>query len=402
MVDLTRDRSTIPFTVHEHFFRMYVMKTNSPSKNTSGQWSVAGGQNRQNHKSPVPRLPSLAPHGFTLVELLVVITIIGILIALLLPAVQAAREAARRMQCINNLKQIALAFHDHHDRNGFFPTGGWGCYWVGDPDRGFGKEQTGGWTFSILPYIEQDALYQLPSDTNGKVVTAQQTAGAKIMVGTPLHFLNCPSRRQPLAYPYVYPSASSPGAFYNCDTPTLAARCDYAANSGTRTWSVGANPNVPTTLAEGDSRTPSQWLNPATLNWNGICYQRSEVKISDIRDGTSCTYLAGEKYMNPDCYINGTSVQDSFPIFTGDNRNTLAQSVSDVSLNPRAATAYGLPMQDQAGIDTQLGFGSAHSNGVHVAFCDGSVTMISYAIDPITHDRLSDRADGYTIDAKSF
>jgi prepilin-type N-terminal cleavage/methylation domain-containing protein len=96
--------------------------------------------------------------AFTLVELLVVITIIGILIALLLPAVQAAREAARRMQCSNQIKQLSLGCINHESAHGFYPTGGWGFAWIGDPDSGFDDKQPGGWIYNLLPYIEQQAM----------------------------------------------------------------------------------------------------------------------------------------------------------------------------------------------------------------------------------------------------
>src|SRR5215203_2575717 len=99
--------------------------------------------------------------GFTLVELLVVIAIIGVLVALLLPAVQAAREAARRSQCSNQLRQQALGWHLHHDAHQFLPSAGWGWRWMADPDRGFGKTQSGSWCYSILPYIEAGAVHRL-------------------------------------------------------------------------------------------------------------------------------------------------------------------------------------------------------------------------------------------------
>ena len=100
-------------------------------------------------------------HGFTLVELLVVITIIGMLVGLLLPAVQSAREAGRQTQCKNNLKQLGIAMLAHHEANGFFPSGGWGWYLVGDPDRGTGPNQPGGWCYTILPYLDQDPLFRM-------------------------------------------------------------------------------------------------------------------------------------------------------------------------------------------------------------------------------------------------
>ena len=110
-----------------------------------------------------------------------VIAIIGILIALLLPAVQAARESARQLTCATNLKQLSLAVINHQDTHGFYPTGGWGWDWVGDPDRGFGNQpdpkQPGGWVFSILPFIEQEDLWALASDSQPDRDTPCKSSG---------------------------------------------------------------------------------------------------------------------------------------------------------------------------------------------------------------------------------
>ncbi len=165
--------------------------------------------------------------GFTLVELLVVIAIIGVLVALLLPAVQAAREAARRAQCSNQLKQIALAWQLHHDTHKFYPSAGWGYKWIGDADRGTGKKQPGSWAFSILPYLEATNLYQLGAGATG---TAKYDALTQL-AQTPLPVFYCPSRRPAQAY-HNGDVSGGPGINYNFGNTETLARTDYAANLG--------------------------------------------------------------------------------------------------------------------------------------------------------------------------
>ena len=249
--------------------------------------------------------------AFTLVELLVVITIIGILIALLLPAVQAAREAARQVQCKNNLKQIALGFLGHEEVHKIYPTGGWGHQMLGDPDRGFDKRQPGGWEFNILPYVEQQALYDLGAGLTG----AAQRAANKVRITTPLGLFNCPTRRNPLLFPHKYAG----GPPYLCDsvTDTGVARGDYAANSGSDIQTGHFAP-IYVSYATGD--TTYAW--PAfNKSRTGISFQRSEIPVSDVSDGTSNTYMVGEKYVQPDDYFTGLCGADDQSLFSGWNND---------------------------------------------------------------------------------
>jgi prepilin-type N-terminal cleavage/methylation domain-containing protein len=171
--------------------------------------------------------------AFTLVELLVVIAIIGILVALLLPAVQQAREAARRSQCQNHLKQIGVGFLNFESTNKFLPGAGFSPWFVGDPQMGAGRKQPGGWMYQILPYIEEQALYDMPNDGQKKLVTQQQKTAAVAMQATPVTIFNCPSRRPAKAYVWALTPNWKP---LNSDPITSVARGDYAANSGDCSW----------------------------------------------------------------------------------------------------------------------------------------------------------------------
>lgn len=327
--------------------------------------------------------------AFTLVELLVVITIIGILISLLLPAVQSAREAARKLQCSNNLKQIALGSLNHESANGFFPSGGW-CYdWVGDPDHGFGRRQPGGWIYNILSYIEQNALHDLGA---GATTDAQRSTANAKRIQTPIAALNCPTRRPTQLFGIGYK-----GALY-VDWTNVAgqARSDYAANVGDV-----AEPNAltgPSTFADGDSSGYS-W--PTNADVTGIMYQRSETTMAMIRDGSSNTYLAGEKYMASDYYLTGEDGGDDWNMYVGQQDDT-SRSVGYNSGSGSTSYVYYPPMQDQPNVTERLCFGSAHAAGFNMAFCDGSVRSISYSIAEEVHRRLGNRKDGLPLDSSQF
>ncbi|MDY0167314.1 MAG: DUF1559 domain-containing protein [Thermoguttaceae bacterium] len=327
--------------------------------------------------------------GFTLVELLVVITIIGILIGLLLPAVQSAREAARRIQCTNHLKQLGLAFLQHEATHGHFPTGGWGYAWVGDPDRGFGWRQPGGWVFNVLPYIEQQGLYDLQL---GKTGTARSDAAGQ-MIATPLSVMHCPTRRRPMPYPagtahvhFRTPLIGGPTGEMRATSTLQVARSDYAANGGISWIKSPAGDHGP---ANYDAVTSSAYWSSSTSQQTGVVGVGSQVAVADVRDGLSNTYMVGEKYLSPDKYTTGNC--------GGDNENMYMGSNQDVERFSSAS-----PWPDQPGNDYNIHWGSAHAGGFNMAMCDGSVRSISYSIETTTHYRLGHRADNQPIDQSKF
>jgi prepilin-type N-terminal cleavage/methylation domain-containing protein/prepilin-type processing-associated H-X9-DG protein len=328
--------------------------------------------------------------GFTLVELLVVIVIIGILIALLLPAVQAAREAGRQTQCRNHLKQLTLGCAAHVEAHGWFPADGW--YWnlCGDPDRGFGVQQYGGWIYNILPYIEQQSLHDIGL---GDTPARKAMLWSKLGVPTPLSGLFCPSRRPPTAI-RSSPSYPSGTPWDNIDRSPSQRMCrdDYALNYGP------GNVYRPTTESPdglvGRRLSPSAALGTLSFSLGtGYC-GHGLIRMCDISDGLSNTFCVGEKYLSA----------ESYSISWGDDNCAYGGHDWDIGRWVPIANdpTYGeyFPRQDTPGLDYCRNFGGPHANGFYMSFCDGSVQQVSYTIDIDTYILLGNRHDGRTIDSK--
>ncbi|MBN1395255.1 MAG: DUF1559 domain-containing protein [Pirellulales bacterium] len=372
---------------------------------------------------PIPRIPDARRlHGFTLVELLVVITIIGILIALLLPAVQAAREAARQLQCKNNLKELALACLNHEQNIGHLPAGGWGYAWTGDADRGTDWRQPGGWIYNILPYIEQQPLY----DMGAGLPAADKNEAHLQRMAMPLSVLYCPTRRGVLIFPWDNEHIVA-RSVVNAGAPTNVVRSDYAGNGGSFYTSANAPVNPP----GWQSAPPNSGAGPASVTEvenppgqmtqgarttfanigkyaDGVFYVGSMTKLADISDGASHTYMIGEKHINPGCYEAGCDYGDNEDALAGDNADIARWSGRD-GLSAAGKPIYPYPpvfdLDEPLGYissDYYRAFGSAHANGFHIAFCDGSVNLIPFSIDLAVHAQLSNRKDGFVLDAKAY
>ncbi len=320
--------------------------------------------------SPCPRCPRSA--GFTLIELLIVIAIIGTLIALLLPAVQAAREAARRMECANHLKQIGLACQNHHQAYGALPTGGY--------SDGFSRAMVGNvpatyltqvwsWGYQILPFMEDVALYENPTDS--------------VVYGTTIAPYFCPSRRSPVAL------TGGPWAVTNLPV----AMNDYAGNGGS-------------SLEDGDGS------GIYGDGHDGVIVDRAGtptavppippvpfVNLKNITDGTSKTLLIGEKKMN----IAFCTVEPQ----ADDNEGYVAGFQDDIVRFGAATSPYGpiVPNPDFAGpqygviawIPHTFQFGSSHPGVCQFVLCDGSVQTIGFTIDPTAFQYWAVRNDGLSV-----
>jgi prepilin-type N-terminal cleavage/methylation domain-containing protein len=321
--------------------------------------------------------------GFTLIELLVVIAIIGVLIGLLLPAVQKVREAAARTQCANNLKQIALAFHNYQDSYNKLPQrGALVCYDCG-----------ANWSTLILPYMEQSAGYALWDQLKQYI---EQTDAA---IQVPMKTYLCPSRRT--GNQLSIQEAGLPGGIGNPGSGGLDAAharpgtvSDYAANGGSfgdynggagTWWSTSANGVIIRGVASG---------NPVTRP-DGVTVQptTSQTSLAAIPDGTSNTFLIGEKHV-PAVGLYHVAYGDAsvYNSYWAPYAHRFAGLEDPLGLGPQDTSP------SLAGDSTWVRkFGSWHTGVCGFAFCDGSVHYIRNSIDGTTLARLAARADGQVV-----
>ena len=271
------------------------------------------------------------------------------------------------MHCANNVKQLALGLLDHEHHHGFFPSGGWSWEWAGDPDRGTGRDQPGNWIYAILPYIEQQSLYELGTDGQPNALTPTQLDGRPPAPSS--RWRSSIARRgAAILYPFwpgwtgVVPCYDSSGGYtaYNSSRITLGGHSDYAANAGDQSncWGGYTPANMAQAIAwDASHGWPSieggpaaGMAGPAT----GICYFRSQVAMRDVSDGTSNTYLVGEKYINPDWYLNGQDHGDNEFLFCGyDNESHRLTYCNEQNLAD-PSNLYYAPQQDTPGGKTTV------------------------------------------------
>lgn len=333
---------------------------------------------------------STSPGGFTLVELLIVVAVVGVLVALILPAVQSAREAARRTQCINNIKQLSLGLLSHHDTHNHFPYGGWGSNWGGVPGRGSGIDQPGSWIYSVLPEIGEEPLHQLGLGATGE--EAKRLYSQRVQ--TPLPIFNCPTRGRVGLWPTTFDPLNinrTPKPYAEVDT---MARSDYAINGGVILYA---------------SITGPESLDPAVIRkyWTGYAGQPQRYGVSQwqwgarmrqIIDGASNTYLIGEKLVLSKNYFDGSCLGDNESMYNGygvDMHRHSGSLTLHVGYGRDRVDGAMRPYRDSDHWHRNPGyaFGSPHESGAIMSKCDGSVEVATYDIDWLLYLRNGHRCD---------
>jgi prepilin-type N-terminal cleavage/methylation domain-containing protein/prepilin-type processing-associated H-X9-DG protein len=336
--------------------------------------------------------------GFTLVELLVVIAIIGILVALLLPAIQAAREAARRMQCSNNLKQLGLGLINFQDTKKYFPLGGEAGmtrdrdeHYVegGAPNGGIGgfNNVHASWLVSILPYIEERGLFdQIPPDNTFAPILAYINSRADKVAPVMPNF-RCPSDGYQLDKPHAnYTGSMGPVCVTSGECTAILFPCE-AFN---KYWD-------PTNIDQGDPANPCPGLPHCPLHGMFGRWGFYRVKLKEITDGTSKTIMVGEKRPAYEGHSTDIAPQPSVGWWMGVNSGyAFGNSIVPINypIDPDQQDCTPAPDRNRNNYNTSMGFGSFHPGGAQFVMADGSVQYIQDSIDTLTLSFLAHKSDG--------
>lgn len=354
----------------------------------------------------------LQKNGFTLVELLVVIAIIGILVALLLPAVQAAREAARRTQCLNHLKQLALGAQNYHSTHKSFPLGMEMTINVNMARSTF--------LIDLLPYVEQTSLYdqwEFPDlNAGGRPISNNITTDpstSRAATNIPVYL--CPSdvfAENPWYLdspgPQAFASQSESGGF-----PGYYSGTSYAGNYGEGSYYMKYSqfPIRPSGIFFVTGASTQLSKSGGAIHSLVDDHQNlPPVSIKHITDGTSSTLMMGEKYHFDDFFDSWTSGNSGMKMYqvsawawgAGIKGTAHIFCSSAVPINKLVRFFTSSPNNIVAQDRRYNGWGSGHPGGVNFAYCDGSVRFIDETISQITLTRLSTRAGEETIDTSSF
>ena len=319
-----------------------------------------------------------------------------------------AREAARIVECKNHLKQFGIAWQNHNAAHKFFPTGGWGPTWAGDPDQGFDKRQPGGWAYNTLPFMEELVIHDMGRHLAYGGSPDKRNALADAAQSIVSNFL-CPSRR-PQSTLFVFTQQSLGYANINLRNVSGVWRGDYCANAGDQKWN-GELATPQGAAQVSDTKFPFDRTDDPSLRGysDGISYYQSTVGMRQITDGASHKYMVGEKFLYRDKYYTGDDQGDNNWLWAGwDNDLYRTAGINYMSTVPPSSSAPS-PIPPQADMNSSDAdattrlyeanmWGSPHLAGFNMAFCDGSVRALPYGIDLLIHRRHHNRASGFERD----
>lgn len=321
--------------------------------------------------------------GWSLVELITVLSVVGLMGAVSLNAIQSARESARSLHCQNNLRQIGLATSMFEGARGHYPTGGWGWNWVADSVTHPRYGQPGGWIYQLLPYLEANAIYELPRVSGERAVVENKIHE---LLATPCSVFHCPSRGNLKVIPFNSARTSN---IVNLDqVPATVTLTDYAANAGMKP--VLSRSPAGRSLAEIESNS---WM--LLSEREGLVVQHNRIRVADVTAGLSNVLWVGEKYVgisNYDVDLIGGNDQSMYSGECSDIIRFAGHGIRPDWMDPGEITAIdGNTIRQIPDMQMRYAFGTPHLMNMNCVLLDGSVQKLDVNMDRLAFSRMSFR-----------